>query len=147
MNAFNDAIVTMPARPGLSANALRVLEARYLRRDRQRHAIETSEQLFIRVAKAVAKVERLMDNSGEFSFWREEFHQMLGSLDFLPNSPTLMNAGTPLGFLFLALAAQGRPGEFDRRQQVFTGVLELSAGEQSLYHEHASRCDPQECRV
>jgi len=99
MNAFNDAIVTVPARPGLSANALRVLEARYLRRDGQRHVIETSEQLFIRVAKAVAEAERLMDNSGEFSFWLGEFHQMLASVDFLPNSPTLMNAGTPLGQL------------------------------------------------
>jgi ribonucleoside-diphosphate reductase alpha chain len=78
---------------GLSANALRVLEARYLLRDRERRLIETPAQLFERVAKAVAAAEK------ERSRWEERFHALLAAGEFLPNSPTLMNAGTALGQL------------------------------------------------
>jgi ribonucleoside-diphosphate reductase alpha chain len=78
----------------LSANALRVLEARYLLRDAERHVAETPAQLFERVAHAVAAAE------GERrTHWAERFHALLAAGDFLPNSPTLMNAGTALGQL------------------------------------------------
>lgn len=83
----------------LSENARRVLEARYLRRDAQRRIIETPEQLFERVAQAIAYAELLLGNAGQAAYWQEEFYKLLTSLDFLPNSPTLMNAGTPLGQL------------------------------------------------
>ena len=83
----------------LSANALRVLEARYLRRDAARRVIETPEELFLRVARAVAQAELLLGTAHEADDWQEAFHGLLASLDFLPNSPTLMNAGTPLGQL------------------------------------------------
>lgn len=83
----------------LSENARRVLEARYLRRDAERRIIETPEQLFERVAQAVAYAELLLGNARQAAYWQEEFYQLLTSLDFLPNSPTLMNAGTPLGQL------------------------------------------------
>ncbi|MFN3477229.1 MAG: adenosylcobalamin-dependent ribonucleoside-diphosphate reductase, partial [Candidatus Methylomirabilales bacterium] len=83
----------------LSENARRVLEARYLRRDAQCRIIETPEQLFERVAQAVAYAELLLGNARQAAYWQEEFYQLLTSLDFLPNSPTLMNAGTPLGQL------------------------------------------------
>ena len=97
MKSPSDAIVTAPTTPKVSANALRVLEARYLRRDEQRRIVQTPEQLFARVAEAVAAGECLMDNSGELSDWQDQFSRMLAALEFLPNSPTLMNAGTPLG--------------------------------------------------
>lgn len=76
----------------LSENAIRVLEARYLRRDGQRRIIETPRQLFERVARAVASAEVLLNNGGQAAYWEDEFLKMLSSLSFLPNSPTLMNA-------------------------------------------------------
>jgi len=83
----------------LSQNAQRVLEARYLRRDAQRRVSETPEQLFARVAKAIAHAELVLGNACQAALWEEAFHRILVALDFLPNSPTLMNAGTGLGQL------------------------------------------------
>jgi ribonucleoside-diphosphate reductase alpha chain len=83
----------------LSENARRVLEARYLRRDEHGTIRETPEELFARVARAVAHAELLVGNAAQAARWEERFHRRLTSLDFLPNSPTLMNAGTPLGQL------------------------------------------------
>src|SRR5512145_1062410 len=83
----------------LSSNALRALEARYLRRNADRRVIETPAELFHRVARAVAQAELLLGTAREADRWQEAFHGLLTSLDFLPNSPTLMNAGTPLGQL------------------------------------------------
>ena len=83
----------------LSANALRVLEARYLLRDRERRLIETPAQLFERVARAVAEAEAAFAGGEGPSFWAERFHALLAGGEFLPNSPTLMNAGTALGQL------------------------------------------------
>lgn len=83
----------------LSQNALRVLEARYLRRDGQGRICETPDQLFARVARAIAHAELLLGDQAQSAFWETRFKQLLSSLDFLPNSPTLMNAGTPLGQL------------------------------------------------
>jgi ribonucleoside-diphosphate reductase alpha chain len=83
----------------LSPNAIRVLEARYLRRDAQRRIIETPAQLLERVAWAIAYAELLFGNAQQARYWQDEFYTLLTSLDFLPNSPTLMNAGTPLGQL------------------------------------------------
>ncbi|HEY1387119.1 MAG TPA: adenosylcobalamin-dependent ribonucleoside-diphosphate reductase [Ktedonobacterales bacterium] len=83
----------------LSANAIRVLEARYLRRDRWGKIHESPDELFARVAWAVAEGELLVGNAAHAALWEERFYRRLTSLDFLPNSPTLMNAGTPLGQL------------------------------------------------
>jgi ribonucleoside-diphosphate reductase alpha chain len=83
----------------LSGNALRVLEARYLLRDFQRRVIETPEQLFERVANAVALAETAFGDREGASCWAERYHALLAARDFLPNSPTLMNAGTALGQL------------------------------------------------
>lgn len=87
------------APPILSANALRVLEARYLRRDSQRRVVETPAQLFERVAVSVAAAEAAFGSRAEQGVWEQRFHSVLASLEFLPNSPTLMNAGTDLGQL------------------------------------------------
>jgi ribonucleoside-diphosphate reductase alpha chain len=83
----------------LTKNAQHVLQARYLRRDRDRRIIETPDELFARVAAGVAHAELLLGNASQAAHWRTEFERLLTSLDFLPNTPTLMNAGTPLGQL------------------------------------------------
>jgi ribonucleoside-diphosphate reductase alpha chain len=83
----------------LTPNALRVLEVRYLRRDPAGHVVETPAQLFERVARAVAEAELIHGTAAEARRWEARFHEMLSGLDFLPNSPTLMNAGTSLGQL------------------------------------------------
>jgi len=83
----------------LSPNALRVLEARYLRRDTARHVIETPDELFERVARAIAEAEVVWGGDGFVEQWRETFEAVMSASDFLPNSPVLMNAGTPLGQL------------------------------------------------
>lgn len=83
----------------ISENGLRVLKARYLRRDRRGEVVETPEQLFERVAQAIAGAELLHGTAAEARYREARFHRMLSSLDFLPNSPTLMNAGTSLGQL------------------------------------------------
>jgi len=83
----------------LTPNAQRVLEARYLRRGANRRVIESPEALFHRVARAVAQAELLLGTAQAADHWQRRFLDLLTSLDFLPNSPTLMNAGTPLGQL------------------------------------------------
>jgi len=83
----------------LSDNALRVLERRYLTKDGEGKVIETPHELFRRVAKHIASAELHYDANADVSFWEEAFHQLMTNLDFLPNSPTLMNAGHELGQL------------------------------------------------
>jgi ribonucleotide reductase alpha subunit len=74
----------------LSENARKVLEVRYLQRDGSGQIIETSEELFQRVARSIAKAEEQFDNSKATGQWEEDFLEMLVHLDFLPNSPTLI---------------------------------------------------------
>lgn len=87
------------AKVELSENAIRVLEARYLRRDLKRRIVETPEELFETVAKGVSYAELLLGRPSQARYWEEKFRSLLLSLDFLPNTPTLMNAGKPLGQL------------------------------------------------
>jgi len=86
----------MPITPSLSANALRVLEKRYLKRDSHGLVIETAEGMFQRVAINIAEVERLYHPAADVPALADEFYGMMASLEFLPNSPTLMNAGRDL---------------------------------------------------
>ncbi len=83
----------------LTENAKTVLERRYLKRDAQGRALETVEELFRRVADAIAQADRSYDPQADVDALSEEFYQMMTRLEFLPNSPTLMNAGRPLGQL------------------------------------------------
>ncbi len=82
----------------LSEGALTVLKARYLRKDKKGEVIESPEEMFRRVARHVARAERAF-SSGKEEEMAEAFYEMMVSLDFLPNSPTLMNAGRRLGQL------------------------------------------------
>ncbi|MCX6709207.1 MAG: adenosylcobalamin-dependent ribonucleoside-diphosphate reductase [Candidatus Woesearchaeota archaeon] len=82
----------------LTTNAIRILAARYLLRDEKGNITETPARLFRRVAKAVSQAD-LIYKKGALHKTEEEFYQTLSQLDFLPNTPTLMNAGAPLGQL------------------------------------------------
>ncbi|MGE5893720.1 MAG: vitamin B12-dependent ribonucleotide reductase [bacterium] len=84
----------------LSSNALKVLQKRYLIKDEEGKVVETPEELFRRVARAIASAEAKFGKSfSDVQFIEEEFYRLMTSLDFLPNSPTLMNAGRRLGQL------------------------------------------------
>jgi ribonucleoside-diphosphate reductase alpha chain len=80
----------------LSDNARLILRHRYLRRDAQGDVIETPEEMFSRVARFVAGAERRYKKGWGAERAEQSFLEVLADLDFLPNSPTLMNAGTRL---------------------------------------------------
>ena len=81
---------------GLSANAIKVLEKRYLRKNSEGRVIETPEQLFRRVANNIASADSLYDPDFNVKKLEDEFYAIISTLEFLPNSPTLMNAGREL---------------------------------------------------
>jgi len=84
----------------LTPNASKVLEKRYLKKNELGKVVETPEELFRRVAKAVALADLHYGKSeDDVQHIEEEFYEMMTSLVFLPNSPTLMNAGRRLGQL------------------------------------------------
>jgi len=85
------------ARSELSENAMKVLEKRYLKKDAKGLLIETPEGLFRRVAKNIATADSNYGKSeADIKKTEEEFFNMMARLEFLPNSPTLMNAGRDL---------------------------------------------------
>ncbi len=83
--------------PQLTENARRVLEARYLQRDESGRLAEDFDGLCQRVASGVAAAEEAF--GGRPEPWAERFREAIARLEFLPNSPTLMNAGTEVGQL------------------------------------------------
>lgn len=83
----------------LSENAVKVLEKRYLSRDEDGKLLENPEGMFRRVAKTVAAADVEYYTTEEVAAIEREFFDMMANLEFLPNSPTLMNAGRPLGQL------------------------------------------------
>jgi ribonucleoside-diphosphate reductase alpha chain len=94
---MNQAIRSPDLRDVFSPSAWEVLRHRYLRKDASGAVIETPEDMFRRVARAVASVEA--NYQGDVAYWEETFFRLLATLRFLPNSPTLMNAGLPHGQL------------------------------------------------
>jgi len=85
--------------PALSKNAITVLEKRYLRRDAEGKTLETPADMFRRVADTIAAPDRLFDKKSDIKGLSDTFYRMMTNFEFLPNSPTLMNAGRPLGQL------------------------------------------------
>ena len=78
----------------LTENALTVLKKRYLLKNEKGEIIETPEQMFRRVAKNIASADEKY--GGDVKKAEEDFYKIMSNLDFLPNSPTLMNAGTSI---------------------------------------------------
>jgi ribonucleoside-diphosphate reductase alpha chain len=85
--------------PRLSKNAITVLEKRYLRRDQNGQVMETAADMFLRVADAIASADKKFNNDADTAKLTEQFYSMMTNLEFIPNSPTLMNAGRELGQL------------------------------------------------
>lgn len=84
----------------LSPNALLVLEKRYLKKDASGRPVESPEDMFRRIAKNIASADLLYNKRADIVSREEQFYDLLTSLQFLPNSPTLMNAGRDLQQLF-----------------------------------------------
>ncbi|MGI6623266.1 MAG: vitamin B12-dependent ribonucleotide reductase [Acetivibrionales bacterium] len=83
----------------LNENAIKVLEKRYLAKDKDGKVIETPDEMFRRVAKSVAAADKGYVSEDQLESIETDFYEMMANLEFLPNSPTLMNAGRPLGQL------------------------------------------------
>lgn len=81
----------------LTENAIKVLDSRYLKKDDDGKVCEEPKDLFQRVAKSIAMIDMNYGASGEEA--AKDFYQIMTSFEFMPNSPTLMNAGRPLGQL------------------------------------------------
>ena len=110
----------------LSVNAVRVLEKRYLLKDDAGKVIETPQQMFMRVAREIASVETRYGKK-DAGKTEQEFYQMMSQLDFLPNSPTIMNAGTRVGQLSACFVL---PVE-DSMEGIFTTLKNMSLVHQS----------------
>lgn len=100
----------------ISKNALTVLEKRYLGKDEDGNPIETVEGMFRRVSDTIAAVDAAYDNTTDTKKLSDEFFELMTDLKFLPNSPTLMNAGRVLGQLsacFVLPVEDSMEGIFD----------------------------------
>ena len=84
---------------GINDNAMKVLEKRYLAKNEHGQVTEDVAGLFRRVARAVAEADAVYDADADVDAVADSFYELMTSLRFLPNSPTLMNAGRPLGQL------------------------------------------------
>ncbi len=80
----------------LTPSSIKVLEGRYLKKDASGKPIETGEELFRRVSQNVAKADKNYNQNADLDKTANEFYSMMSNLEFLPNSPTLMNAGRDL---------------------------------------------------
>jgi ribonucleoside-diphosphate reductase alpha chain len=111
--------------PKLTVNALEVLRKRYLLRDETGRAVETPAQAFRRVARAIAKVDKEYGGNPKES--EKAFYEMMVRTEFLPNSPTLFNAGTALGQLSACFVL---PVE-DSLESIFAAVKNMALIEKS----------------
>jgi ribonucleoside-diphosphate reductase alpha chain len=127
----------------LSLNAIHILERRYLVRDVHGHPVETPSEMFRRVARAMAAVESRY--GGSVTEMEEKFFRMMASLDFLPNSPTLMNAGREMGQLsacFVLPVSDSMEGIFDAVK--YMALIHQSGGGTGF---NFSRLRPRNARV
>ncbi|MFA6449528.1 MAG: vitamin B12-dependent ribonucleotide reductase [bacterium] len=85
-----------PLKLEITPNALKVLERRYLKKDDNNKVCETAEDMFQRVAHNIASADTFFDASADIKATEEKFLKMMLSMEFMPNSPTLMNAGRDL---------------------------------------------------
>lgn len=106
----------------LPINTIQVLRKRYLRKDEEGKIIESPAQMFRRVAKAVAEAEKVYGSLSSVKGYEEEFYTMMDHLEFLPNSPTLMNAGTEMGQLSACFVIRVD----DSIQSIFEAVKDMA---------------------
>jgi len=111
----------------LGVNAVSVLKRRYLVKDELGNVVETPSQMFRRVARAVAAPDRQYEPDADPGAVEEEFYQMMARLEFLPNSPCLMNAGTEIGQLAACFVI---PVE-DSMEGIFTALKDMALIHQS----------------
>jgi len=111
----------------LSSNALAVLSRRYLKKDDHGSVVESPGEMFRRVANSVAQAELLYNSHRDIRATEEKFFSILSNLEFLPNSPTLMNAGRPLQQLAACFVL---PIE-DSLESIFDGVKNTALIHQS----------------
>jgi ribonucleoside-diphosphate reductase alpha chain len=115
--------------PRLSRNARVILTRRYLRKNSSGRVIETPARLFRRVSHNIAEAEHLYDAAAPVQTWADRFYTLMAGLRFLPNSPTLMNAGRELQQLsacFVLPVADSLESIFDAVKQ--TALIHQSGG-------------------
>jgi ribonucleoside-diphosphate reductase alpha chain len=109
----------------LTVNALEVLDRRYLLKDVNEKIIETPNQMFTRIANVIAEVDRKYRGNPKES--ESIFYEMMARLEFVPNSPTLFNAGTKLGQLSACFVLPVG----DSLESIFTAVKDMALIEKS----------------
>jgi len=127
--AIRDKTADITETTKFSENAMRVLEKRYLRTNEQGKAIETPNDMFRRVAHNIASAETAYKSKKDAAFWEEAFYRLMSNLEFLPNSPTLMNAGRELQQLsacFVLPITDSMEGIFDAIK--YTALIHKSGG-------------------
>jgi len=114
---WNDIILSSKKKPSFGENALVVLEKRYLAKDGEGRVIETPVEMFSRIARFIASADLAYGKSlGDAGRAADRFYEMMVDCEFMPNSPTLMNAGRPLGQLaacFVLPVEDSMEGIFD----------------------------------
>jgi len=129
----------------LSDNAHKVLKKRYLRKDANGDTVETADEMFRRVAHHIAMAEKNYMGEEQAQKMEEEFYTVMAELKFLPNSPTLMNAGTELGQLaacFVLPVEDSMEGIFDSLK--YAALIHKSGGGTGFSF---SRLRPKDSRV
>jgi ribonucleoside-diphosphate reductase alpha chain len=111
----------------LPINIVQVLKSRYLLKDEKGAIVESTADLYRRVAKVVANAEELYGGDQAVSFWEEEFYDLMTKGLFLPNSPTLMNAGTKIS----QLAACFVLPVGDSLKDIFRAISDMAVIQQS----------------
>jgi len=111
----------------LPVNAVRILEKRYLLKDESGNLIETPKKMFERVAREVASADRLYGKKFDTEETEREFYRVMSNLEFIPNSPALINAGTRMGQLSACFVL---PVE-DSMKSIFEAVKDMALIHQS----------------
>ncbi len=113
----------------LTPNALKVLQSRYLKKDKDGNVIETPEEMFTRVASTIAAVEsRYGADPSEIEQIEKDFYNLMVSTRFMPNSPTLMNAGREMGMLSACFVLPVKDSVYDIFEAIKHTALIQKAG-------------------